>query len=141
MTRGLALVLVCISVASGQRPKPEAARSASTPATHEKFFDAMVTDAEGRPVRNLDPANFELSQGGQTLKLSSLTWFDTRQHTATSILKPPAATSHEEAGRGTATPAQPKFEFAPADICRNFVLVVDDLDLAPESATRVQKVV
>jgi VWFA-related protein len=92
-------------------------------------------------VRNLDPANFELSQGGQTLKLSSLTWFDTRQHTATSVLKPPTATSHEEAGRGSAAPAQPKFELAPADICRNFVLVVDDLDLAPESATRVQKVV
>jgi VWFA-related protein len=113
MKRRLAAVLMCASIAFGQRtPSPP---SAATP--EPWVVDAIALDASGRPVADLTADDFEIVQGGRARKITNFTWFDTRLHAAVS---PP--------GQDAQLPA---LSLVPDEIRRNLVVIVDDLGLSP----------
>ena len=98
-------------MAFGQR-RPDAPAPAAAPAPW--LVDALALDANGRPVTDLTAADFELTQGGRSRKITNFTWFDTRQHTSVTL------------------PAQLEaLDLLPDEIGRNLVVVVDDLGLSP----------
>jgi VWFA-related protein len=99
-------------MAFGQRSRPDAPAPAAAP--DPWLVDALALDANGRPVTDLTAADFELTQGGRSRKITNFTWFDTRQHTSVTL------------------PAQLEaLDLLPDEIGRNLVVVVDDLGLSP----------
>src|ERR1035438_5810097 len=112
MSRRLAALLTCALMAFGQRSRPDAPAPAAAP--DPWLVDALALDANGRPVTDLTAADFELTQGGRSRKITNFTWFDTRQHTSVTL------------------PAQLEaLDLLPDEIGRNLVVVVDDLGLSP----------
>ena len=116
MNRGFAILLLCAPIAFGQK-----SRVPPPPPPAALLLDAVVTDAQGRPVAGLASEDFEISHADQPQKVARLTWFDTRSHAAKTAT-PPAAPN-----------------LSPGDIRRNIVLIVDDLGLSPERTVAMQQ--
>src|ERR1035438_1799257 len=83
MSRRLAALLTCALMAFGQRSRPDAPAPAAAP--DPWLVDALALDANGRPVTDLTAADFELTQGGRSRKITNFTWFDTLQHTSVAL--------------------------------------------------------
>jgi VWFA-related protein len=112
MIRRLAALLTCALMAFGQRSRPDSPAHAAAP--DPWVVDALALDANGRPVKDLSAADFELVQGGRPRKITNFTWFDTLLHTSAT------------------RPGQPEaLALLPDEIGRNLVVVVDDLGLSP----------
>jgi VWFA-related protein len=109
MKRRIAAPLACALMAFGQRGSPP-----PVVAPVPLVLDAVAVDASGRAVADLTAEDFEVVQGGGARKITNLTWFDTRLHTAVS-----------QAGQLAA------LDLLPDEIRRNLVVVVDDLGLTP----------
>ena len=122
MKRRLAALLTCALMAFGQRSRPAAPPAAAAP--HPWVIDAVALDASGRPVADLTAEDFEVVQGGGARKITNLTWFDTRLHTAVS-----------RPGQAAQLPA---LDLLPDEIRRNLVVVVDDLGLSPGAINAVR---
>jgi VWFA-related protein len=80
MNRGFAVFLLCAPLVWGQRSRVSPSVTPAPPPL--LLFDAVVTDAQGRPTPGLSAEDFAISQAGQPQKVESLSWFDTRSHTA-----------------------------------------------------------
>src|ERR1017187_2955405 len=109
MKRRIAAPLACALMAFGQRGSPP-----PVVAPVPLVLDAVAVDASGRAVADLTAEDFEVVQGGGARKITNLTWFDTRLHTAVS-----------QAGQLAA------LDLLPDEIRRNLVVAVDDLGLTP----------
>src|SRR5438045_229413 len=109
MKRRIAAFLTCALIAFGQQ-------SRTTP----RVVDLVVLDRDDHPVADLSAADFEVLQGGEPRKVTQLTWFDTRRHTA--------RTSGDAAS----------LDLIPDEIHRNFIAVVDDLGLSAAGIGAVQ---
>src|ERR1035441_9604802 len=109
MKRRIAAPLACALMAFGQRGSPP-----PVVAPVPLVLDAVAVDASGRAVADLTAEDFEVVQGGGARKITNLTWFDTRLHTAVS-----------QAGQLS------PLDLLPDEIRRNLVVVVDDLGMTP----------
>src|ERR1039457_6027094 len=118
MKRRIAAPLACALMAFGQRGSPP-----PVVAPVPLVLDAVAVDASGRAVADLTAEDFEGVQGGGARKITNLTWFDTRLHTAVS-----------QAGQLAA------LDLLPDEIRRNLVVVVDDLGLTPAGIDGVRDV-
>jgi len=76
------------------------------------LIDAVVLDADGRPVAGLKPDDFEITAGGKAEAVTRLTAVDAVRHTAVTSTSLPAA------------------ELTPDQIHRTTVFIVDDLCLS-----------
>ena len=123
MKRRLAALLACALLAFGQRNGPAAPSSAAF--LNPLIVDAVAVDAAGRPVTDLAAGDFEAEQDGRALKITNITWFDTRLHTA--------------ASRNGQAEELPALDLLPDEIRRNLVVVVDDLGLSPAGINGVRK--
>jgi VWFA-related protein len=135
----LALVLACSCVfqAAGQQPaKPQA------PATDQEEVvrittnlvqvDAVVTDAGGKQVTDLGPADFEIYEDGRPQEIKNFSFVALQPASPTAT---PAPRSRNDAAAAPAPPVQ----LRPEQVRRTFALVVDDLGLSFESIYFVRK--
>src|ERR1043166_7747263 len=135
----LALVLACSYVfqAAGQQPaRPQA------PATDQEEVvrittnlvqvDAVVTDAGGKQVTDLGPADFEIYEDGRPQEIKNFSFVALQPASPTPS---PAPRSRNDAA---AAPAPPVV-LRPEQVRRTFALVVDDLGLSFESIYFVRK--
>jgi len=88
--------------------------------------DAIVTDAKGRQVTDLESKDFELYQDGETQKITHFSYVSTASS------RPAGRPENNEPATSPATPPS-----TPSPI-RTIALVVDDLGLSFESTVRVR---
>jgi VWFA-related protein len=91
--------------------------------------DAVVTDGNGQPVKNLTSADFKILQDGKPQPISNFSWIDAAATT------PPAGI-----GKPVETPGSGA-DIKEADLKRTISIVVDDLGLAWESYPAITRAV
>lgn len=96
-------------------------------------FDVTVTDKNGKPVPDLKPEDFEISENGQRQEISNFSYIAVAG-SATNV-----APSKSMAKPDPLAPPIPPAKLAPEEVRRTIALVVDDLGLSFESATYVRK--
>jgi len=94
--------------------------------------DAIVTDAAGKPVKDLKAEDFELLQDGKPRTITSFEFVDVKNS--------PARTNSRPTQRrgGPPPPSAPTRALRPQDIRRTLAFVVDDLGLSFEGITHVK---
>lgn len=95
--------------------------------------DAVVTK-DGKPVIDLQPEEFELSEDGHPQQITNFSYIsNVPTESSTNITKPPPSNAKEK----TAPPIPPAVA-RPQDVRRTIVLVVDDLGMSFESISRAR---
>lgn len=92
-------------------------------------IDAVVTDWDGKIVRDLTADDFEIYEGKRKQPLTNFAFIDAR-----SELKP-----HRSTGVPPATPSAPRPKVKPSDVKRTTIILVDDLSLRPGDASAIRK--
>jgi len=118
-------------VVSGQSPAP-----VSTPPADPAIvkisvnliqIDVSVTDASGKPIRDLRPDEVEILENGQKQRISNFSFVAAAERAA--VKKPFTADGVPE----------PPVELRPEQVRRTIALVVDDLSLSFESAYQTRQ--
>jgi VWFA-related protein len=91
-------------------------------------IDAVVTDAQGRPVTNLGPADFEIRDGGAPRRVATFAYVNAH----------PGGDSLGGVYQAFANFALPPIDLKPDEIRRTLVLVVDDLSFTESAAAQVR---
>ncbi len=116
-------ILLALAVATAQTPAPQTPDTVIRINVNLVQVDAAVTDSKGKPVTDLQAADFEILQDGKPQVITNFSYITTGRGAA-----PPPAIA---AGRGA--PPVPPARLRTADIKRTVALVVDDLGLSFES--------
>jgi len=93
-------------------------------------LDAVVTDKQGRPVTDLQPADFEIRQDGQPQQISLLSYVK---------VGAPGTPTRSMPSEGAAATGQPASVAAAKTPPRTIVFVVDDLSLSLPSFDRTRR--
>jgi len=114
--------------ASGQEPPAQETRAVPTFPTRAELVtvDVLVLDAKGEPVRGLTADDFVLSEDGKPQSIATFEAFDSGPPPASG----PTATAPRPSAAAPAVPAH--------DEGRPFILVVDDMGIAPARAEAVR---
>ena len=118
MNRRLALKLLGTAPAWAQRPGRHAQPAPEQPPA---VMDAVVTDDRGNPVRDLGPADFNISEGDRACSIMAFAAVDTLSGAAR-----------------TAPPLPLPLQIDPGEIHRTFMLVVDDAGISAAAADAVR---
>jgi VWFA-related protein len=98
--------------------------------------DAIVTDAKGKPVRELTADDFEVFQDGKPQVITTFAFINVRD---SQLITPPAPRPAATTKKGAvAPPPPPPIALRPDQIRRTMALVVDDLGLSADSIVRVR---
>ena len=125
------IVLAWMSVLAGQTGIP-ANDSVIRINVNLVQIDAVVTDKQGKPVTDLQAADFEVLQDGRAQGITNFSYIEAREGTAGARAEVARA-----ARKGQAPP--PPAVLKPAEIRRTVALVVDDLGLSFDSISRVRQ--
>jgi len=99
--------------------------------------DAIVTDAKGKPVRDLTADDFEVFQDGKPQVITTFAFINVRD---SQLVTPPAPQAVQtKAKKGPAPPPPPPIALRPEQIRRTIALVIDDLALSADSVVRVRE--
>lgn len=121
---GLAAMVVCAVPAAVAQEKP-----AFPAATRLVTIDAVVLDRDGRPVRGLTRDDFQLAEDGEP---QAITHFE-------AVSVPPAGGAPPPRSEAAFTTSSN--EAPPAAAPRSFVIVYDDIHIAPLRAVAAQEAV
>lgn len=131
----LALTLLTFSPVASQTSQPSPS-PAKTPGSQDDVIrtttnlvqlDVVVTDKEGRPVTNLQPADFEVTEDKSKQTITNFSFI---------TLGPSVTISQPEAEAGSPIAPAP---VRPEQVHRTIALVVDDLGLSYESIISVKQ--
>ena len=95
-------------------------------------IDAVVTDKQGKPVTDLQAADFEVLRDGRVQGITNFSYIAVREGGAGAPVEAARAVR-----KGQAAP--PPAVLKPAEIRRTVALVVDDLGLSFDSISRVRQ--
>ncbi len=94
--------------------------------------DAIITDRDGRVVKDLKPEEMQISEDGKPQKITNFSYIVTEAPAATTAaVKPPPPDKN--------SPPVPTTRLKPEDIRRTIAIVVDDLGLSFESTYYVRR--
>jgi VWFA-related protein len=127
MTRRLMMALVALVLALVSSPRAFAQPAVPAVGSELVRLDAVVTDAQGQPVRGLVATDFELLEDGRPQRLTHFLFVAGGAS--------PAAAAEPSA---PALPAPPGSD-APADAGRHVVIVVDDLHISASNLEQVRR--
>lgn len=99
--------------------------------------DAIVTDSEGRHVKDLDASSFEIYQDGQPQKITNFSYVDAVPDRASDI-----GIGRNIQGRFTAAESRSQLPGPPVqrkDILRSIAVVVDDIGMSFENIVFVRR--
>ncbi len=129
------LVLLCVGTSRAQNPQDK-----TPPQTEEERLvintslvqvDAVVTDKNGKPVTNLQPEDFELTESGKVRDVKAFSYVDLTSNSA-------AVTKANKPSRSSDMTPPQIHALRPESVRRAIVIVVDDFGLSFESIARLR---
>ncbi len=131
---------MALALAQNPAARPQAA---SAPQTEDVIrinvnlvqVDAIVVDAQGKLVGNLEKSDFEIRQDGKPQVITNFSYIDTRPGQLAALPAPPPARGKKPANNPGAPPPVP---LRSSQARRTFAMVVDDLALAAENVPAVR---
>ena len=128
------LLLLCASPSRAQNPKTESRPQSEDDRivvnTSLVQVDAVVTDKNGKPVGNLQPADFELLEGGRARDIVGFSYVPFNAKTP-GVIKTATVRANQE--------APPKLHaLRPGSYRRAIAILVDDFGLSAESIARLR---
>jgi VWFA-related protein len=137
----LAVLLLLLNGLSTQAQKPAKTESQNRDevvkvATNLVQVDAIVTDKQGRPVTDLRPEDFELSENGRIRQITNFSYISLTGEQST----PRETNSSRTIKRDIRTSAPPLTLHAghPEEVRRAIAILIDDFGLSFESFTRLR---
>lgn len=130
------LLLLCASPSRAQNPRTESRPQSEDDRivvnTSLVQVDAVVTDKNGKPVGNLQPADFELVEGGRAREIVAFSYVPLNAKT-------PGSAATKNASVPANQEAPPKLHaLKPDSYQRAIAILVDDFGLSAESIARLR---
>jgi VWFA-related protein len=129
-----AIILICVSTTrfwAQQKPQPDSVFRVNVNLVQ---VDAIVTDAKGRPVKDLQTEDFELRQDGELQEITNCSFIDVTNPTVAAVPSVPAARP-----KAAVVPPGPARPLRADQVRRTIALVVDDLAMSFDTSVRVRE--
>lgn len=102
-------------------------------------LDVIVTDRDGKQVRDLRPEEFELTEDGKKQSITNFSYISNLPDSSTSGTIEPASTAPLQASKSATVSSVSPAPLRPEQVRRTIAFLVDDLGVSKESMTFVRK--